>query len=217
MPGSAVCFWRPALRRNAGYRHQRQHALHSGYGHSGQQGLEDRSGVGSEPEPENELRFAQGPGRPDRQKLNPSALDDLATRLKKELAAREVSHHVCAATARARARGVRSQTVSGTCGAASRSSSTTRDRVEGNGGVDVAVLQNSFVFGLVSDGDSLDERYAGISARYENRHVGSDGWTSDSSSTASTTSGTAARWARWRPRSKQTSDAYRTRQNFQPR
>ena len=26
-------FWRPALRRNAGLRHQRQHALHGGYGH----------------------------------------------------------------------------------------------------------------------------------------------------------------------------------------
>jgi len=44
----------------------------------------------------------------------------------------------------------------------------------GAGEVGVTVLQNSFRFGLVSDGDSLDERYAGISARYENKHVGTD-------------------------------------------
>jgi hypothetical protein len=79
------------------------------------------------------------------------------------------------------------------------------------------VLQNSFRFGMASDGDSLDERYAGISARYENKHVGTDRvglkfqfdsyhdqWNS------STLDALAAGG------SKETSDAYRTRQNFQP-
>jgi hypothetical protein len=83
--------------------------------------------------------------------------------------------------------------------------------------VDVTVQQNSFRFGLVSDGDSLDERYAGISARYENRRLGTDRvdlkfqfdsfhdqWNS------STLDALAAGG------SKETSDAYRTRQNFQP-
>jgi hypothetical protein len=42
----------------------------------------------------NEFRPAQGPGRPDRAEAESSALDGLAARLKKELSAREVSHHV---------------------------------------------------------------------------------------------------------------------------
>ena len=33
---------------------------------------------------------------------------------------------------------------------------------------------NSFTFGIVSDGDELTERFAGIVARYENLHAGSD-------------------------------------------
>ncbi len=33
---------------------------------------------------------------------------------------------------------------------------------------------NNFTFGIVSDGDELTERYAGIATRYENTHVGTD-------------------------------------------
>ena len=36
------------------------------------------------------------------------------------------------------------------------------------------VHQNTFLFGMASDGDTLDERFAGITARYENKHLGTD-------------------------------------------
>ena len=40
------------------------------------------------------------------------------------------------------------------------------------GGGGSTVTSNAFTFGLVSDGDTLAERYAGIMARYENTHSG---------------------------------------------
>ena len=152
------------------------------------------------------------------QKLNPGALDSLAARLRKEFSAREVTHHVL------------------------RGESPDHVRVEfeikpAHGSVDVnmkqlvynsklgwsasgeagfTIQQNSFAFGLVSDGDSLAERYAGISARYENHHLGSERvqlrfefesyheqWDRNTLDALAAHPGG-------------TGDAYRTRQNFEP-
>jgi Omp85 superfamily domain len=44
----------------------------------------------------------------------------------------------------------------------------------GQGHATVNVHENAFSFGMVSDGDRLNERYAGIQAGYERRHVGTD-------------------------------------------
>jgi hypothetical protein len=44
----------------------------------------------------------------------------------------------------------------------------------GQGHATVNINQNAFSFGMVSDGDRLSERYAGIQAGYERRHVGTD-------------------------------------------
>jgi outer membrane protein assembly factor BamA len=153
------------------------------------------------------------------QKLNPSALDELATRLKKELAAREVSHHVLRGDSPEHVRvEFEVKPYRGEVGASvTKFVYNSRQGWSGNGGVDVTVQQNSFRFGLVSDGDSLDERYAGISARYENRHVGSDRvdlkFQFDSFHDEWNSSTLDALGASG---SKETSDAYRTRQNFQP-
>ncbi|HEY2012083.1 MAG TPA: BamA/TamA family outer membrane protein, partial [Bryobacteraceae bacterium] len=75
---------------------------------------------------------------------------------------------------------------------------------------------NTFLFGLASDGDTLNERFAGVSARYENKHLGTDrvGLRFQFESyheqwNQSTLNALAAQ-------PNQTSDAYRTRQNFQP-
>ncbi len=153
------------------------------------------------------------------QKLNPSALDSLAARLKKELAAREVSHRVLRGDSPDHVRvEFEVKQYRGEVGANfTKMVYNSKQGWSADGGVDVTVLQNSFRFGLASDGDSLDERFAGISARYENRHVGTDRvdlkfqfdsfhdqWNS------STLDALAAGG------SKETSDAYRTRQNFQP-
>ena len=153
------------------------------------------------------------------QKLNLSALDSLATRLKKELAAREVSHHVLRGDSPEHVRvEFEVRPYRGDVDATlTKFVYNSKQGGSGAGEVGVTVLQNSFRFGVVSDGDSLDERYAGISARYENRHVGTDRvnlkFQFDSFHD------------QWNPGtldalaaggSKETSDAYRTRQNFQP-
>ena len=44
----------------------------------------------------------------------------------------------------------------------------------GQGGATVKIHDNDFSFGMVSDADRLKERYAGIQAGYERRHVGTD-------------------------------------------
>jgi hypothetical protein len=153
------------------------------------------------------------------QKLNLSALDSLATRLKKELAAREVSHHVLRGDSPQHVRvEFEVRPYRGDVDAnLTKFVYNSKQGGSGAGEVGVTVLQNSFRFGVVSDGDSLDERYAGISARYENKHVGTDRvnlkFQFDSFHdqwNPSTLDALAAGG------SKETSDAYRTRQNFQP-
>ena len=44
----------------------------------------------------------------------------------------------------------------------------------GQGHATVNIHENAFSFGMVSDGDRLNERYAGIQAGFERRHVGTD-------------------------------------------
>jgi hypothetical protein len=153
------------------------------------------------------------------QKLNPSALESLAARLKKELAAREVSHRVLRGDSPEHVRvEFEVKQYRGEVGASfTKMVYNSKQGWSADGGMDVTVLQNSFRFGLASDGDSLDERFAGISARYENRHVGTDRvnlkFEFDSFHdqwNRGTLDALAAGG------SKETSDAYRTRQSFQP-
>ena len=110
------------------------------------------------------------------QHLNPGMLDTLATRLRKELDAREVDHRL------------------------QRSDTPNHVRVEfevkpphftfdttvtkfaynskagwsGGGDAGFTVHDQSFAFGMVSDGDTMAERFAGITARYENHRLGTD-------------------------------------------
>jgi hypothetical protein len=44
----------------------------------------------------------------------------------------------------------------------------------GQGHATVNIHENAFSFGMISDGDRLSERYAGIQAGFERRHVGTD-------------------------------------------
>ena len=153
------------------------------------------------------------------QKLNPSALDSLAVRLKKELSAREVNHRVLRGDSPERVRvEFEVKQYRGEVGANfTKLVYNSKQGWSGAGEVGVTVLQNSFRFGMASDGDSLDERNAGISARYENKHLGTDrvGLKFEFDSfhdqwNRGTLDALAAGG------SKETSDAYRTRQNFQP-
>ena len=152
------------------------------------------------------------------QKLNPGILDGLGTRLKKEYAAREVSHHVLRGDTPDHVR-VEFEVVPARTAIDATVTKFVYDSKQGwsgAGAVGFTAHQNTFLFGLASDGDTLNERFAGISARYENKHLGTDrvGLRFQFESyheqwNQSTLNALAAQ-------PNQTSDAYRTRQNFEP-
>src|ERR1019366_1220772 len=127
------------------------------------------------------------------QKLNPAGLDSLAANLKKELSAREVTHRVV--------RGQNPEEV----------------RVEFEVKVaKVSAGQHSFSLGLVSDGDWLDERYAGFRARYEDKRLFSDRISFRFQAESYHDQWNASTIAALAAHPDLTSEAYRTRQNFQP-
>ena len=109
-------------------------------------------------------------------KLNPTMLDDLAGRLRREFQARSVTHRLT--------RGENPDSVRVIFQVIARPSrfdlsvpKFLYDARQGwSGAVDATatVHQNSFTAGLISDGDDLIERYTGVRARYENTHLGTD-------------------------------------------
>jgi len=110
------------------------------------------------------------------QKLNPGILDGLADRLKKELSAKEVTHHILRADTPEHVKvefDVKAPKFN-TDLTVSKFVYNSRDGWSGAGAAGFTVQQNSVLFGLASDGDTLNERFAGINARYENKHLGSD-------------------------------------------
>jgi hypothetical protein len=160
------------------------------------------------------------------EKLNPSVLDDLARRLRKEFRARTVEHHVL--------RGKNPdyvQVVFDVLLRPTRFDLTVPKFLYGSnqgwsGAVEgtATVRHHGFTLGLVSDGDELVERYAGLVARYENTSLGTDRvrlrfqfetyheqWNRNTLGglpafeTAATTLAAG-----------NTAGAYRTRQNFEP-
>ena len=110
------------------------------------------------------------------QKLNPSALNDLARRIRNELNVRTVSQrvlrgntpgHVKVVMELAHQRGEFDLSVPTLLYQSAEGFSAT---VNGT----VRVGNNRFTAGLVSDADELVERYTGVRARYENRRLGTD-------------------------------------------
>jgi hypothetical protein len=152
------------------------------------------------------------------QKLNPGVLDGLADRLKKELSAREVSHHVLRSDTpdHVRVEFEVKPARANIDATVNKFLYNSRDGWSGAGALGFTVQQNTFLFGLASDGDTLIERYAGISGRYENKHLGSDrlGLRFQFESYHEQWNGNTLTAAAAHPN--ETSAAYRTRQNFQP-
>jgi hypothetical protein len=153
-------------------------------------------------------------------KLNPPMLDELARRLRKELHARSVEHHVL--------RGKQPDYVQVVFDVKLRPArfdvSVPKFLYQGKQGWSGAIegtastRHNGFTLGLISDRDELVERYSGLEARYANDRLGTDrahlafefdsfheAW--NDASVASLPAGTESEGA---------SDLYRTRQNFQP-
>jgi hypothetical protein len=78
--------------------------------------------------------------------------------------------------------------------------------------------RNGLTFGVISDGDELVERYAGLEARYENQHLGAD-WAHlafEFDSFHQQWNGATMAGLPPGTESAAVSDLYRTRQNFQP-
>src|SRR5215470_15901853 len=110
------------------------------------------------------------------QKLNPGVLDDLAARVKRELDAREVTHHILRADVPDHVR-VEFEVRPAGFGVHANLTKllyTNNQGWSGGGMAGFSVQQNTFLFGVISDGDTLNERFAGINARYENKRLGSD-------------------------------------------
>ncbi len=110
------------------------------------------------------------------ERFNPDQLQDLARQIRKELHLKSVTPHLL--------RGSTSEQVKVVFEATRRSIqfdvSVPKFLYHSKQGwsaqveASTTVAHNAFTFGIVSDGDELTERFAGIVARYENLHAGSD-------------------------------------------
>jgi hypothetical protein len=110
------------------------------------------------------------------EKLNPSLLDEIARRLRKEFHAREVVHRVLRGTNPDYVQVAFDVRLSPARFDVSVPKFLYSSELGLNGAVEgTATLgHNGFTAGLVSDADDLVERYTGIVARYENAHLGTD-------------------------------------------
>jgi hypothetical protein len=155
-------------------------------------------------------------------KLNPATLDEIAKRLRREFDARAVTHRVLRGASPEYVRVVFELEYKPTRFDVSVPKFLYQGKQGWSGAIEgtATIHQNGFTFGLVSDGDELAERYAGLLARYENAHLGTERlrlrfefesyhtqW--NSATISQLVPATAADPA-------QTSGLYRTRQNFEP-
>ena len=110
------------------------------------------------------------------EKLNPSTLDDLARRLRKEFHARSVTHRVLRGASPEYVRVVFEVKLRPTKFDVSVPKFLYNSKQGWSGAIEgtATIKHQGFTFGLVSDGDELAERYAGLLARYENTSLGSD-------------------------------------------
>jgi hypothetical protein len=110
------------------------------------------------------------------EKLNPSVLEDLARRLRKEFHARTVEHHVLRGKSPDFVQVVFDVTLRPTRFDITVPKFLYNAKQGWSGAVEgtATVKHNGFTLGLVSDGDELVERYSGLVARYENSRIGTD-------------------------------------------
>jgi hypothetical protein len=110
------------------------------------------------------------------EKLNPAALDDLATRIRHELHVRAVTHRLLRGQAPEHVRvvfdvlGRPARFDASIPKLVYRSDAGLTGLVEGT----ATVGAQAFTFGVVSNGDDLAERYTGIIARYEDKRLSTD-------------------------------------------
>ena len=152
------------------------------------------------------------------QKLNPTALDELARRLRKEFHARTVEHHVLRGKSPDYVQVVFDIQLKPTRFDLSVPKFLYDSRQGWSGAVEstISVHHNGFTVGLVSDGDELAERYAGLVARYENSQLGTDRVRLRFQFEDYHQQWNGATLAALAADPSETSASYRTRQNFEP-
>jgi len=129
---------------------------------------------------EHDARISSGLRREMRRlvgsRLDPSAVEDLAREIRRELRARSVSHRVSRGGAPDRVRVAFLVSERPARFEISVPKFLYQSRQGWSAGVEATsrVGDNGFTFGLISDGDELLERFAGIQARYERRRLGSE-------------------------------------------
>jgi hypothetical protein len=152
------------------------------------------------------------------QKLNTGLLDGLADRIKKELNAREVTHHIFRADTPDH---VRVEFEVKPAGTSFQTNITkllynSRQGWSGGGLAGFTTQGNTFLFGITSDADTLNERFSGINGRYQNKHLGTDRVTFRFDFESYHEQWDPSTQAALVENPSITSDTYRTRQNFQP-
>ena len=110
------------------------------------------------------------------EKLNPTVLDEMARRLRKEFHARTVEQRVLRGKSPDYVQVVFDVKLRPTRFDISVPKFLYNAKQGWSGAVEgtATVRQNGFTLGLVSDGDELAERFAGVVARYENTRLGTD-------------------------------------------
>jgi hypothetical protein len=110
------------------------------------------------------------------EKLNPSMLEDVAHRLRKEFRARTVEHHVMRGKTPDYVQVVYEIKLRPARFDVSVPKFLYHSKQTWSGALEAtaSVGHNGMTFGAVSDGDELAERYSGVVARYENNRFGSD-------------------------------------------
>jgi len=152
------------------------------------------------------------------QKLNPAALDSLASNLKKELSAREVTHRVVRGETPEEVR-VEFEVKPAKVSADLNLNQFVYDAKQGWSGSGAAGLtagSHSVSLGLVSDGDWLDERYAGFRVRYEDKRLLTDRLSFRFQVESYHEQWNSSTLTALASHTELTSEAYRARQNFQP-
>jgi Omp85 superfamily domain len=110
------------------------------------------------------------------EKVDPESIDNLARRIKKELHVTSVSHRLLRGDEAEHVKVVfdvkgHRQDVDVTI---PKFIFNSKQGWSAAAEIGTSVAKNAFTFGLVSDNDTLPERYTGITARYENRSLGTD-------------------------------------------
>jgi outer membrane protein assembly factor BamA len=110
------------------------------------------------------------------EKFNPSALDDLAHRLRRELHARTVEHRLRRGKSPDYVQVVFEVSLNPTSFDVSVPKFLYQGQQGWSGAVEgtATIRQQGFMLGLVSDGDVLVERYTGVEGHYEDAHLGTD-------------------------------------------